>query len=341
MQVQQVFEAYSTGTASQGTEVRPGDKARVSSGKIKLSLLSARRRRSQAGHRRGGRAGSVRHPQSDRTVPGRHGRCHERVAGPAGVGRQDMLDGKGLAPRPRGSRSTTSWSSRSRATQAKPYMDVRLFTFPGPTPAHDDRALRAAVDQDGAQGRLLGGHQDAGQSDAEPAALVSRPGCSRATSMPAPIRVVNAPSRCERSPSSRSPSRPWMSRCGRRTRSRGWWSPTASASFSTGSSAACSRPSGPTRRTCGGQVFSVQLAELTGEGTLHVVVNRYHEHPSILITSFILGSTGDGKPSVIVADASEILLAVDETGDGDQEDALDIALRPERPSSRRATSRRP
>jgi hypothetical protein len=41
MQVQQVFEAYSTGTAAQGTEVRPGDKARVSSGKIKLSLLSA------------------------------------------------------------------------------------------------------------------------------------------------------------------------------------------------------------------------------------------------------------------------------------------------------------
>ena len=40
MQVQAVFEAYSTGTASPGTEVRPGDKARVSSGKVRLSLLS-------------------------------------------------------------------------------------------------------------------------------------------------------------------------------------------------------------------------------------------------------------------------------------------------------------
>jgi hypothetical protein len=65
-----------------------------------------------------------------------------------------------------------------------------------------------------------------------------------------------------------------------------------------------------------GQVFSVQLAELTGDGTLHVVVNRYHEHPSILITSFILGSTGDGKPAVMIPDASEILMAVDKTGDG-------------------------
>jgi len=65
-----------------------------------------------------------------------------------------------------------------------------------------------------------------------------------------------------------------------------------------------------------GLIFSVQLAELTGDGTLHVVVNRYHHHPSILMTSFILGSSGDGKPTLVVEDASEILLAVDETGDG-------------------------
>src|SRR5262249_55804395 len=65
-----------------------------------------------------------------------------------------------------------------------------------------------------------------------------------------------------------------------------------------------------------GQIYSVQLAELTGDGTLHVVVNRYHDHPSILMTSFILGSNGNGKPSLVVDDASEMLLAVDDTGDG-------------------------
>lgn len=37
--VQQVFEAYSTGTVAAGTDVRPGDRARVSAGKIKLTLL--------------------------------------------------------------------------------------------------------------------------------------------------------------------------------------------------------------------------------------------------------------------------------------------------------------
>src|SRR3989441_12884086 len=34
--IRQVFESYSTGTAGQGSEVQPGDRARVSAGKIKL-----------------------------------------------------------------------------------------------------------------------------------------------------------------------------------------------------------------------------------------------------------------------------------------------------------------
>jgi hypothetical protein len=59
---------------------------------------------------------------------------------------------------------------------------------------------------------------------------------------------------------------------------------------------------------------------LTGDGTLHVVVNRYHEHPSILITSFILGSTGatlsniSGKGSralAFVDDQSRMRIALD------------------------------
>src|SRR3989449_10444678 len=37
--IQQGFESYSTGTASQGSEGQPGDRARVSAGEIKLSLV--------------------------------------------------------------------------------------------------------------------------------------------------------------------------------------------------------------------------------------------------------------------------------------------------------------
>ena len=39
--IQQVFEAYSTGTVNAGTEVRAGDKARVSAGKIALTVMSS------------------------------------------------------------------------------------------------------------------------------------------------------------------------------------------------------------------------------------------------------------------------------------------------------------
>src|SRR3989454_2244600 len=38
--IQQVFEAYSIGTASQGSDVQAGDRARVSAGKIKLRLVA-------------------------------------------------------------------------------------------------------------------------------------------------------------------------------------------------------------------------------------------------------------------------------------------------------------
>src|SRR5258707_1227509 len=40
LSVQQVFEAYSTGTASQGSEVQPCDRARISAGKINVSVVS-------------------------------------------------------------------------------------------------------------------------------------------------------------------------------------------------------------------------------------------------------------------------------------------------------------
>jgi hypothetical protein len=46
-----------------------------------------------------------------------------------------------------------------------------------------------------------------------------------------------------------------------------------------------------------------------------VVANRHHPNPSINLTSFILTTRG-GKPAVVAKDLSEILLAVDPTGDG-------------------------
>jgi hypothetical protein len=62
-------------------------------------------------------------------------------------------------------------------------------------------------------------------------------------------------------------------------------------------------------------VFSVQLADVDGDGVLDVVVNRYHPNPGILVSSLILG-TKNGKAAPLVKDVNQILLALDTIGDG-------------------------
>lgn len=64
-----------------------------------------------------------------------------------------------------------------------------------------------------------------------------------------------------------------------------------------------------------GQIISVQLADLDGDGLLEVVGNRYSPLTHIGPTSFIL-TTREGKAAAVVQSISQILFAVDTTGDG-------------------------
>ena len=62
-----------------------------------------------------------------------------------------------------------------------------------------------------------------------------------------------------------------------------------------------------------GRVFSLQLADLNGDGNLEVIGNRYV--PRLGLNSFILGAH-DGKPEMIVEYVSDFLFAVDLKGEG-------------------------
>ena len=62
-----------------------------------------------------------------------------------------------------------------------------------------------------------------------------------------------------------------------------------------------------------GRVFSVQLADLDGDGVLEVIGNRYA--PRVGLNSFII-STKEGKPSMAVEYVSDFLFAVDLKGQG-------------------------
>src|SRR5688572_11142826 len=62
-----------------------------------------------------------------------------------------------------------------------------------------------------------------------------------------------------------------------------------------------------------GQVYSVQLADLLGDGTLQIVANRFDTRTGM--NSLIVGLR-DGKPVALVDKITEFLLAVDEKGTG-------------------------
>ena len=62
-----------------------------------------------------------------------------------------------------------------------------------------------------------------------------------------------------------------------------------------------------------GQVFSVQLADLNGDGQLEVIGNRYA--PRVGLNSFVIETKG-GKPSMAIEYVSDFLFAVDLKGEG-------------------------
>jgi len=62
-----------------------------------------------------------------------------------------------------------------------------------------------------------------------------------------------------------------------------------------------------------GRVFSLQLADLDGDGNLEVIGNRYA--PKVGINAFVVSSR-DGKPFTVIEYVSDFLFAVDLKGEG-------------------------
>jgi hypothetical protein len=313
--VQQVSEAYSTGTASQGSEVQPGDRARISAGKIKLSVVPL----IEPGVREVLADAAV-HEMID--ALNRTGRFQIGLGDAIGVWinqqggkRDEVLAGKGLDAIAERFKVDNLLVVAFSRVQAKPYMDVRLFSFPGAStrlttalfvPPSIKPAAKGDYSASGQKrdnqtpnpqrsflARLLYGELDAGTYSSGEQAIPLKEVAKFPFIIASMDMAVGSKDRIPRMVITDG-ERVWLYRI---TPER------------------VLEPEWTYKGDSRARVFSVQLAELSNDATIHVVVNRYSAIPAILVNSLIL-TTKDQKAVVAVDEVNEILIAVDANGDG-------------------------
>jgi len=311
--VEQVQENYSTARVTQGTDVRPGDRARVSAGKIQLTVVPL-----VEGVKDGLAEAAV-----QELVDGlnRTGRFQVAMGDPLavallqqGLQRHEILEGKGLAKLAERYKVENALVVHVKPVQKKPFLDVRLFAFPGPStlmttglfvppsvrpPAKGDfsasgqaRNNQTARPQQSLLARLLTGELDSGAYSTGEGSIPLKE-IAKYPFVVTSLDVAVAPADKVARMVITDGQKVYLYRIVERVLEPEWtWTADSSAG-----------------------VFAVQLADVDGDGVLDVVVNRYHPNPGILLKATILTTRG-GRPTVLVADLPQILLAMDVTGDG-------------------------
>ncbi len=147
--VTDVFEAYSTAKVVQGADITAGDKARVSAGKIRLTVLPLST----------GVKDNLIEAALQEVVDGlsRTGRFSVGMGdslgvalGQQGIKPEEALEGKGLAQAAERYKAENLLVVYFKRIETKPYMDVRLFQVPLRGRGH--RRGRDADGQDSAHG---------------------------------------------------------------------------------------------------------------------------------------------------------------------------------------------
>ena len=275
--VRQVFEAYSTGLVAPGTDVRPGDRARVSAGKIKLTLLPL------VDGVKDGLAEAATYELIE--ALNRTGRFQIALGdavnvwlGQQGTKRQDVLEGKGLAQVGERFKIENLLVVSFTRVEKKPYMDVRLFTFPGANallttalfvppsikaaPKGDFSAAGRGRDsqtpnpQRSLLARLLIGDLDAGTYSGGEASIPLREIAKFPFAVVA-MDVAVAPKDGVPRAVVTDGEKVYLYKFAERVLEAEW----------------------TYRADSRGRVFSVQLADLDGDGVLEVVANRYNPNP--------------------------------------------------------------
>jgi hypothetical protein len=309
--VSEVQEGFALATMAKAGEVKPGDRFRVSAGKVNLVLLPLL----------GGVRESLVEAATQELVERLGGSGRFRVSmGDAinvflsqeGIKAEEFLQGKGVRQVAQRFQAENLLAIYFKRVQNKPYMEVRFFSQPQPdalvntaffVPATIKPPTTASRFSVGGGlpnppqakprsllARLLGGDVEAGSySSAEntfPLRLVAR--------FNFPVLALDVAV----SPKDKLPrmvvsdgDQVYMYRVVDQKFEPEWNKSVRSM----------------------GRVFSVQLADLDGDGSLDVIGNRYA--PKLGLNAFIL-TAKDGRPKYAVEDISDFLFAVDLKGDG-------------------------
>ena len=313
LRVEQVFEAYSTGSVPAGTQPAPGDIARISAGKQRITVVAM--------------ASGVRETVVEAALTeiidalNRTGRFQvamgDRVgvwASEQGIKPEQLLEGRGLAEAAERFKLEHVLALHFSLVQRRPFVEARVMSLPATTALMTSTAfvpasVRSAPGQRFSSGgdrnpaqprqrsllaRILGGELEAGSySTGENSIPLKEIGKFGFPVLAMDVAVA---------PKDQIPrvvltdgDRIWVYRVVERAMEPEW---TYDNRFT--------RP---------GRIMSVQLADLDGDGILEVVAYRYHADPQVLLTSFILGIRG-GKPVEIYSDSSQFLYAFDAEGGG-------------------------
>ncbi len=305
-----VQEAFSVAPLPKGSDVRPGDRFRVSSGKVNLTLLPM--------------LGGLRENLVEVAIQdlverlAASGRFRVTMGDPInvflaqeGIKPEEFLQGKGVKQAVQRFHVENLLAVHFKRVQNKPYMDIRFFSQQAPEPVINTAFfIPSTIRPAAAGGRFSAGGQ-ANPPQAKPRSLLARllggdldSGSYSSGDTTIPLRLVarfNFPVLAldvSVSPKDKIPrlvvsdgDQVHMYRIVDQKFEPEWSKSARSL----------------------GRVFSIQLADLDGDGILEVIGNRYA--PKVGLTSFILTSK-EGKPTFVADDISEFLFAVDLRGDG-------------------------
>jgi len=314
VRIVEVAEAYSVGNVQPGADVAPGDVARISAAKQRVTVVP---------FVTGVRDSVVESALSDIVEGlGRSGRIQVAMGDQVGVWAtqqgikpEEFLEGKGLSEGASRFKVDHLLALVFKTVDRKPYVEARFFSLPSTAPVVTSAtfvppSVRTAAPRErfssggdrlppqpkqrSLLARILGGELEAGSySSGENSIPLKEIG---RFAFPVVAMDVSV------SPKDQVPrlvmtdgEKIWLYRIVERALEPEWtyddWFATA------------------------GRIISVHLADLDGDGVLEVVANRYHPDPNILLTSFVLG-TKDGKPVTLLKNGNDILWPVDADGSG-------------------------